>query len=154
ERQLQTKSFRSVITMIRVCVVDDHAAVREGVKRIIESSPDMSVTSEAANGNEALKVIRSSPCDLVLLDITMPQKSGLEVLKQVRAELPGLPILVFSMHAEDQYAVRALRAGASGYLAKDAAPANLVDAIRKVIRGGKYLSPALAEKLAFNLGRD
>ena len=137
--------------MIRVCVVDDHAVVREGLKRIIAENPGMAVTAEAGDGVEALRVIQSEPCDVVLLDITMPSKNGLDVLKQIHAETPRLPVLVLSMHAEDQYAVRVLRAGASGYLTKESAPAKLVQAIRKVVRGGKYVSTTLAEKLVFDL---
>src|SRR5947208_15285764 len=140
--------------MIRVCVVDDHAVVREGLKRIIAENPGMAVTSEAGDGHEALRVIQSEPCDVVLLDITMPNKSGLDVLKQLHSESPRLPVLVLSMHAEDQYAVRLLRAGAAGYLTKDSAPGKLVQAIRKVVRAGKYVSPSLAEKLVFALNGD
>lgn len=137
--------------MINVVVVDDHAVVREGLKRIISENPGMTVSGEAADGHEALQVVRSTPCDVVLLDITMPNKSGLDVLKQLHFESPRLPVLVLSMHSEDQYAVRVLRAGASGYLTKESAPAKLVQAIRKVVRGGKYVSPTLAEKLVFGL---
>jgi len=140
--------------MIRVCVVDDHAVVREGLKRIIAENPGMAVTAEAGDGIEAMRVIQAEPCDVVLLDITMPNRSGLDVLKQIRTESPRLPVLVLSMHAEDQYAVRVLRAGASGYLTKESAPAKLVQAIRKVVRGGKYVSATLAEKLVFDLNAD
>jgi two-component system invasion response regulator UvrY len=137
--------------MIRIVVVDDHAVVREGLKRIISENPGMAVTGEAGDGHEALRVIKSEPCDVVLLDLTMPNKGGLDVLKQLHAESPRLPVLVLSMHSEDQYAVRVLRAGAAGYLTKESAPAKLVQAIRKVVRGGKYVSPTLAEKLVFDL---
>jgi len=140
--------------MIKVCVVDDHAVVREGLKRIISENPGMAVTAEAGDGHEALKVIQSEPCDVVLLDITMPNKSGLDVLKQLHTDAPKLPVLVLSMHAEDQYAVRVLRAGAAGYLTKESAPAKLVQAIRKVVRGGKYVSATLAEKLVYDLDSD
>jgi two-component system, NarL family, invasion response regulator UvrY len=140
--------------MIKVCVVDDHAVVREGLKRIIAENPGMAVTAEASDGHEALKVIQSQPFDVVLLDITMPNKSGLDVLKELRANTPRLPVLVLSMHAEDQYAVRVLRAGAAGYLTKESAPAKLVQAIRKVVRGGKYVSQTLAEKLVYDLDSD
>src|SRR6516165_8528613 len=99
--------------MIRVCVVDDHAVVREGLKRIIADNPEMSVTAEASDGNDALKVIQRQPCDVVLLDITMPNKNGMDVLKELRAQSPRLPVLVLSMHAEEHYAVRVLRAGAA-----------------------------------------
>ncbi len=137
--------------MIKVCVVDDHAVVREGLKRIISENPGMAVTAEAGDGHEALRIIQSEPCDVVLLDVTMPNKSGLDVLKQLHLDRPKLPVLVLSMHAEDQYAVRVLRAGAAGYLTKESAPAKLVQAIRKVVRGGKYVSATLAEKLVYDL---
>jgi two-component system, NarL family, invasion response regulator UvrY len=137
--------------MIKVIVVDDHAVVREGLKRIISENMGMTVTGEAGDGNEALRVIQTAPCDVVLLDITMPEKNGLDVLKQLHADKPRLPVLVLSMHAEDQYAIRMLRAGAAGYLTKESAPAKLVQAIRKVVRGGKYVSTTLAEKLAVDL---
>ena len=140
--------------MIKVVVVDDHAVVREGLKRIVSESGGMTVTGEAADGHEAMRVIRSEPCDVVLLDITMPNKSGLDVLKELHTESPRLPVLVLSMHPEDQYAVRVLRAGAAGYVTKESAPAKLVQAIRKVVRGGKYVSPSLAERLVFDLGAD
>jgi two-component system, NarL family, invasion response regulator UvrY len=135
--------------MVRVCVVDDHAVVREGLKRIITENSGMSVTGEAGDGHEALRIIKSGHFDVVILDLTMPTKDGLDLLKELHTESPLLPVLNLTMHAEDQYAVRLLRAGAAGYLTKDAAPAELVQAIRKVIRGGKYVSPQLAEKLAF-----
>src|SRR5262245_9474149 len=141
----------TAFAMIKVCVVDDHTVVREGLKRIIAENPGMAVTAEAADGDEAIKVIHSQPCDVVLLDITMPNKSGLDVLKQLHSESPRLPVLVLSMHSEDQYAVRVLRAGASGYLTKESAPAKLIQAIRKVVRGGKYISPTLAERLVYDL---
>jgi len=136
--------------MIRVCVVDDHAIVREGLKRIISENPGMAVTAEAGDGNEALQVLQSKPCDVVVLDITMPNKSGLDVLKELHAQSPRLPVLILSVHAEDQYALRVLRAGASGYLTKESAPAKLVQAIRKVVRGGKFVSPAIADKLVYD----
>jgi len=140
--------------MIKVVVVDDHAVVREGLKRIVSESGGMIVSGEAADGQEAMRIIKSEPCDVVLLDITMPNKSGLDVLKELHAESPRLPVLVLSMHPEDQYAVRVLRAGAAGYVTKESAPAKLVQAIRKVVRGGKYVSPSLAERLVFDLGTD
>ena len=141
--------------MINVVVVDDHAVVREGLKRIIaESGGGMNVSGEAADGYEAMQVIKREPCDVVLWDITMPNKSGLDVLKELHAESPRLPVLVLSMHPEDQYAVRVLRAGAAGYVTKESAPATLVQAIRKVVRGGKYVSASLAEKLVYDLGSE
>jgi len=140
--------------MINVIVIDDHAVVREGLKRIIAESGGMTVSGEAADGYEAMQVVRKQPCDVVLLDITMPNKSGLDVLKELHAESPRLPVLVLSMHPEDQYAVRVLRAGAAGYITKESAPAKLVQAIRKVVRGGKYVSPTLAERLVYDLGTE
>src|SRR5689334_5015073 len=131
--------------MLRVVVVEDHPVVREGLKRILSDSSGISVTAEAADGDEALTAIRSNPCDAVLLDVTLPKRSGLDVLKQIHAESPRLPVLILSMHPEDQYAVRMLRAGAAGYLSKDTVPTDLVHAVRKVVRGGRYVSNALAE---------
>ena len=138
--------------MINVVVIDDHAVVREGLKRIVSESGGMTISGEASDGQEAMRVIKNQPCDVVLLDITMPNKSGLDVLKELHTESPRLPVLVLSMHPEDQYAVRVLRAGAAGYVTKDSAPGKLVQAIRKVVRGGKYVSPSLAEKLVYDLG--
>src|SRR5262245_59166591 len=140
--------------MINVVVIDDHAVVREGIKRIISENPGMAVTGEAGDGYEAMTVVKSNPCDVVLLDITMPNRNGLDVLKQIHAESPRLPVLVLSMHAEDQYAVRMLRAGAAGYLTKESAPAKLVQAIRKVFRGEKFISPAIADKLVYEAQHD
>jgi DNA-binding NarL/FixJ family response regulator len=140
--------------VLKVAIIEDHPIVREGLKRIIAESQDLSVTAEAGNGEEALQAVRDHPCDAVLLDIALPKKSGLEVLKEIRAEYPRLPVLVMSMHAEDEYATRVLRAGASGYLSKSSTPATLVSAIRKIARGGRYVSPALAESLALNLHVD
>jgi len=133
--------------MLRVVVVDDHAVVREGLKRIISESANMTVTAEAAGGNEAIEIVSRTPCDAVVLDISMPDRNGIEVLKELRARCPSVPVLMLSIHSEDQCALRSLRAGAAGYLTKDAAPANIVEAIRKVVRGGKYVSSSLAEKL-------
>jgi two-component system invasion response regulator UvrY len=137
--------------MIKVCVVDDHAVVREGLKRIICENEGMTVTAEANDAIEAIRVIQNEPPDVVLLDITLPNKSGLDVLKHLHSESPRLPVLVLSMHSEEQYAVRVLRAGAAGYLTKESAPARLVQAIRKVVRGGKYISPTVAERLVYDL---
>jgi two-component system, NarL family, invasion response regulator UvrY len=137
--------------VIKVVVVDDHAVVREGLKRIISENSGMTVSGEASDGDEALRVVHSAPCDVVLLDITMPVKNGLDVLKELHSQSPRLPVLVLSMHAEDQYAIRMLRAGAAGYLTKESAPVKLIQAIRKVVRGGKYISQTLAEKLAVDL---
>jgi two-component system invasion response regulator UvrY len=140
--------------MIRILVADDHAIVREGLKQILGDVSDMAVRDEAAGGQEALAKIRDGEFDVVLLDISMPGRSGLEILKEIKAERPKLPVLILSMHAEEQYAVRALRAGASGYVTKASAPDELIGAIRKVSCGRKYVSSSLAEKLALELDID
>lgn len=140
--------------MIKILVADDHTIVREGLKQIVGEVGDMMVADEAGNGQEALQKIREGNFDVVLLDISMPGRSGLEVLKDIRAERPKLPVLILSMHSEEQYAVRALRAGASGYLTKASAPDELIGAIRKVSRGRKYVTASLAEKLALELDAD
>lgn len=140
--------------MIRIFVADDHTVVRWGLKQIVSEEADMAVIGEACDSQELVALIREKPCDVLVLDISMPGRSGLEVLKDVKQEYPKLPILVLSVHPEDQYAVRTLKLGASGYLSKDSAPEELVHAIRKILVGGKYVSPALAEKLAENLITD
>jgi DNA-binding NarL/FixJ family response regulator len=140
--------------MIRALIADDHAVVRQGLKQILGDTPEMVVAGEATNGQEVLDRVRAETWDVVVLDISMPDRSGLDVLKQLRSERPKLPVLVLSMHSEDQYAVRVLKAGASGYLTKDSAPDELVKAIRKVVSGGRYVSSFLAEKLAFEIGTD
>jgi two-component system, NarL family, invasion response regulator UvrY len=137
--------------MIRVLIADDHPIVRAGLKQILSEAADIEVTAEAGDGHELLKLIRKGGSDVVLLDITMPGLAGLDALKQIMAEKQTIPVLVLSMHAEDQYGIRVLKAGAAGYLMKSAAPDQLVYAIRKVYRGGRYVSPALAEKMAFGL---
>ncbi len=138
--------------MIRVLIADDHAVVREGLKRIVAETPDMEVVGEAANGHEVLDFARRHDCDLVLLDLAMPGKDGLDTLKELKLLRPHLPVLVLSVYPEEQYAVRLLRAGAAGYLTKESAPEELVAAIRKVSRGGRYVSESLAEQLAVLLG--
>jgi DNA-binding NarL/FixJ family response regulator len=140
--------------MIRILIADDHTIVREGLKQIIADISGMEVTDEATNGNEAISKIRRDGFDVVLLDISMPGKSGLETLKEIKMENPSIPVLILTMHPEEQYAVRVLKAGASGYLTKESAPDELITAIRKVTNGGKYISASLAEKLAFNLEID
>jgi len=137
--------------MIKIVIADDHPVVRAGLKQILADASDIEVVGEAGDGHEVLKLIRKGGVDVVLLDITMPGLMGLDALKQMSVENPKLPILVLSMHPEEQYAVRVLKAGASGYLTKAAAPDQLIGAIRKVYRGGRYVSPALAEKLALGL---
>ncbi|MFA5322325.1 MAG: response regulator transcription factor [Smithella sp.] len=140
--------------MIRILVADDHAVVRQGVKQILAEVEDMTVQDEAQNGPETLKKITEHEYDVVLLDISMPGRSGLEVLEDIKAQRPKLAVLILSMHPEEQYAVRALRAGASGYLTKASAPQELIGAIRKVAGGGKYVTSSLAEKLADELEID
>ena len=140
--------------MIRVLIADDHAVVRQGLKQILGDTPEMLVAGEAINGQEVLDEVRAEGWDVVVLDISMPDRSGLDILKELQSEQPKLPVLVLSMYSEDQYAVRVLKAGASGYLTKDSAPDELVKAIRKVVSGGTYVSAFLAEKLAFEIGTD
>ena len=140
--------------IIRILVADDHPVVRQGLKQIVAGTTDIFVVDEAATGQEVLDKVRSNYFDVVLLDITMPGASGLDILKQLRSERPELAILILSMHSEEQYAARVLRAGASGYLAKESAPDELVAAVRKISLGGKYVSPSLAEKLASDLAVD
>ena len=138
--------------MIKVIIVDDHPVVRRGLKQIIEDEPDMEVAGEAKNAVECFSLVRKTDCTLVLLDITLPDRSGFDVLKQLKYEHPNLPILILSVHPEDQYGLRFIKAGASGYLMKEGAPDELVKAIRKVNAGGKYVSASLAEKLVSRLG--
>lgn len=137
--------------MIRILVADDHIVVREGVKQILSNLEDIVVEDEAGDGQEALEKALRGDFDVILLDISMPGRGGLETLEDILKHKPRLPVLILSMHPEEQYAVRALRSGASGYLTKASAPQELIGAIRKVARGGKYVTASLAEKLAFEL---
>jgi len=140
--------------MIRILIADDHDIVHRGLKQIVADEPDMVVAGEAKTGHEALMLIRQQRWDVVVLDLSMPGRGGLDVLKELRQERRRVPVLVLSMHPEEQFAVRALRLGAAGYLTKDSAPAELVKAIRKAVTGGRYVSASLAEKLAGHLGGD
>ena len=140
--------------MIKILIVDDHAIVRQGLKQIVSETPDILVTDEAASGQEALEKVWKNDYDIVVLDITMPGRGGLAALKQKKTMKPKLPILILSMHPEDQYALRVLKAGASGYLTKESVPEELIAALRKVSQGRRYITPALAEKLAFRLEKD
>jgi len=136
---------------MKILIADDHPIVREGMKQIIAKAPDMTIGGEALNGQETLAKIEAETFDAVVLDINMPGRDGLEILKEIRKSRPTLPVLLLSMYSEDQVAVRALKAGASGFLNKESAPRELVQALRKIIGGGKYVSEALAEKLALGL---
>jgi two-component system, NarL family, invasion response regulator UvrY len=140
--------------MIKVLIADDHAIVRRGLKQILAETTDIVVTGEAANGREALEKVRAQPWDVLVLDITMSDRSGLDILKDIRQTHRELPVLVLSMHAEEQFATRMLKAGASGYLNKESAPDELVKAIRKVHAGGKYISAAQAERMVGELTGD
>jgi DNA-binding NarL/FixJ family response regulator len=134
--------------MIRIVIADDHTIVREGLKQVLSAAADLAVVGEAKDGREVLERVRDIDFDVLLLDLSMPGKSGIELIKQVRAEKPKLRVLVLSMHQERQYAVRAIQAGASGYLTKESAPAQLVSAIRRVAAGGAFITDAVAEQLA------
>lgn len=140
--------------MIRILIADDHAIIRRGLTQIVADEPDMEVAGEAQNAQQTLEFVLKQHCDVVVLDINMPGRSGLDVLREVKRERPKLPVLVLSVHPEEQYGVRVLKAGAAGYLSKESAPEQLVGAIRRVYRGGKYISDVLAEKLVFELGGD
>jgi DNA-binding NarL/FixJ family response regulator len=134
--------------MIRIVVADDHPIVREGLKQLLSAAGDLAVVGEAQNGHEVLERVRALDFDVLLLDMSMPGRSGIELIKQVRAEKPKLRVLVLSMHEEEQYAVRAIKAGASGYLTKESATAQLVSAIRKVASGGAFITDSVAQQLA------
>lgn len=134
--------------MIRIVLADDHAIVREGLKRIVSDAREFEVAGEAADGNEVLHLVRERDFDVLVLDLSMPGRSGMELIRMVKAEKPRLRILVLSMHQESQYAVRAIKSGASGYLTKESAPAQLEQAIRKIAAGGAYITAEVAEQLA------
>ena len=139
---------------LRILIVDDHPIVRQGLRQTLADAAQIGEIAEAATPQEALDLVRQREWEAVILDIGLPGRGGLDVLKDIKREVPRLPVLILSMHSEDQYAVRALRAGAAGYLTKEAAPKNLIDAIRKVAAGGRYVSPELAERLATELTVD
>ena len=143
---------------LRVFIADDHAIVRAGLKQILAETGDIVVAGEAENGLDAIKLLRQADghaqCHVMLLDISMPDRSGIEVLKQIKKEWPAVAVLMLSMHREDQYAIRSLKAGAAGYLTKQGAPRELVTAIRQVAAGLKYISAALAQELANSVGED
>jgi len=140
--------------MMRVLIVDDHAIVRRGLRELLSDEFHGAAFGEASDARQALEQLRKKQWDVVLLDIMLPGKSGLDLLKELRAEWPKLPVLVLSGYPEDQFAVRVLKAGAGGYMTKESAPEELAKAIRKVLAGGRYVSPALAEKLALGVRKD
>jgi DNA-binding NarL/FixJ family response regulator len=137
--------------MIRILIADDHTLMRDGLKQILATARDMTVAGEACDGLQTLDRVRTGEWDLLLLDMSMPGRGGVELVKQIKAEKPELPILVLSMHKESEYAVRSMRAGAAGYLCKDSASQQLLSAIRKVAAGGRFIGPEVAAELAFSL---
>jgi len=140
--------------MMRVLIVDDHAIVRRGLRELVSDEFRGAAFGEASDARQALEQLRKKEWDLALIDINLPGKNGLDLLKELKAEWPTLPVLVLSAHPEDQFAVRVLKAGAGGYMTKESAPEDLAKAIRKILGGGRYVSPALAEKLALGLRKD
>jgi DNA-binding NarL/FixJ family response regulator len=138
---------------IRLLVADDHSVVRRGIRQILEEYPDLRIAGEASNGAEVIDLVRGASCDALILDLNMPGPSGLEILRMVKSLSPQLPILVLSMHAQEQYAARLFKAGASGYLQKESAPEELVSAIRKICTGGRYFQPGQAEDLIEQMDR-
>ena len=140
----------SIKEAIKIIIADDHPLFRRGLKHALEETSDIEVIGEASNGDSLLSMIKSDNLDMVLLDISMPGKSGLDLLKQLKSEHSKLPILILSVYPEEQYAVRFIKAGASGYLTKESAAEKLAEAIRKIAAGGKYASTAVIEKLAFD----
>jgi DNA-binding NarL/FixJ family response regulator len=139
--------------MVRILIVDDHAVVRDGVRRIFEAQKAETKVGEASNTQEAIELVRAENWDAVVLDISLGARSGLDLIKELKQIRPKLPVLILSMHSEEQYARRAFRAGAAGYITKDNSRTELVAAVSKVIGGGRYVSPALAESLVFDIER-
>ncbi|HEX7809859.1 MAG TPA: response regulator transcription factor [Thermoanaerobaculia bacterium] len=139
--------------MTRIVIADDHAVVRKGLQQLIVEAEDLVIVGEAASGDELLTVVRSCAVDVVILDLSLGTRSGLDLLKHLKSEFPRVPVIILSMHPEDLFAVRALRAGASGYVEKNSTPEELIAAIRKAARGGTYVSAHIGEKLADDLVR-
>ncbi|MCS3505681.1 response regulator transcription factor [Achromobacter sp. JUb104] len=135
--------------MITLMLADDHTLLREGLRRLLEQAGDITVAGEARDGSEALRQLAMRPWDLIVLDMSMPGRDGVGLIRQIKADFPKVPILVLTMHGEQQYAVQAIKAGAAGYLTKDSAADELVQAVRKVAAGGRYLSRSLAESIVF-----
>jgi two-component system invasion response regulator UvrY len=140
--------------MIRILIADDHAVVREGLKQILSGTRDLIVADEASNAMEVMEKIQNNHFDVLILDISMPGRSGLDILKELKEQKPRLQVLVLSMYPEEQYAVRVLKAGAAGYLTKESAPSKLITAVRHISHGRKYVNALLAEKIAFDLQED
>ncbi|HWZ34318.1 MAG TPA: response regulator transcription factor [Bryobacteraceae bacterium] len=140
--------------MTRILVADDHPLLRSGLKQLLSQEPDLEVVGEAEDSEQVLRQAADSKCDVVILDLAMPGRGGLDALRELRRQHPHLPVLILSMHSEDQFAVRAIRAGASGYVSKETAGSEVVKAVRKVLTGKKYVSPGLAEMLANALDQD
>ena len=139
--------------MIRIAIADDHAIVRKGLKQIISDTHDIVVAGEAASAHEMMALVRSQPFDVVVLDLTLGHDSGLDLLSQIKSEFPRIPVLILSMHEEQLFATRALRAGASGYIQKESAPADLIDAIHRIAAGGMYVSSGLGAMMALEVQR-
>jgi DNA-binding NarL/FixJ family response regulator len=138
---------------IRVLIADDHAVVRRGIRQILGTTPDLVVAAEAANGEELLEKLRGEPCDVLLMDVTMPGTNAVDLIARLKTDHPGLPVLVHSMHAESPIASRMLKAGAAGYITKASEPTLLIAALRRVAGGGRYISPELAEQMVFEDGK-
>lgn len=137
--------------MIRIAIADDHMVVRQGLKQILNECAGFQLAGEAANGHEVMTLVREENIDVLILDLSMPGRSGIELIAQIKSEKPKMPILVLSMHNEEQYAVRAIKAGAAGYLTKESVSNELVSAVSKVARGGPYITPSVAERLALEI---
>lgn len=139
---------------MRIIVADDHFAIRRGLKDILMEAYPQADIDETSDGQELLKMVRNGKCDIVISDLSMPGPNGLEILKVIHSEYPKLPVLILSMHPEDMYAIRVLKAGAAGYMTKDTAPDELVRAVQLIMQGRRYITPNIAEKMASNLGGD
>ncbi len=154
EQRTEEKVLHRRPAQIKILIADDHVLIREGLKKILKSASDITVVSEAQNSQEVFEELKKHEVDVVVLDISFPGKSGLEILKDLKQQYPKLPVLILSMHPEDRFATRSFKAGAAGYITKDSAAEELIRAIRKVVDSRKYVSSTLAEKLAFNLESD
>ncbi len=137
--------------MIKILIADDHVLIREGLKKVLNTAPEIVVSAEANNASEVMEALKKEVPDVLVLDISFPEKNGLDLLSEIKISHPKLPVLILSMHPEERYGVRALKAGAAGYVTKETAAEQLIPAIRKVVQGRKYVSPALSERLALNL---